>query len=168
VEQLIKEGVAVGVEGELADGSMASLIVHRDNLESLRRAAGGGLVPRRTTFLSPFDSLFWARGRDEDLWGFRQVLEAYKPAKDRIWGYFSLPILHHDRLVGRFDPKLDRKTGTLRLEALMLEPGIAVEEGMVGDVAQAMGDFMQFHEATELVVEQSTPTAFGAQLLKAL
>jgi hypothetical protein len=168
VEQLIKEGVAVEVEGELADGSMASLIVHRDNLEFLRRAADGGLVPRHTTFLSPFDSLFWARGRDEDLWGFRQVLEAYKPAKDRIWGYFSLPILHHDRLVGRFDPKLDRKTGTLRLEALMLEPGIAVEEGMVGDVAQAMGDFMQFHEATELVVKRSTPNAFGAQLLKAL
>ena len=84
-------------------------LVHRDLLPLLEQAADGALTARRTTFLSPFDSLFWGRGRDEQLWGFHQHLEAYLPAPKRDWGYFCLPILHHDRLVGRFDPKLERR-----------------------------------------------------------
>jgi uncharacterized protein YcaQ len=74
--------------------------------------------------LAPFDSLFWAWDRAQELWGFRQVLECYKPAAQRVYGYFTLPMLHKSRLVGRFDPKLDRKSGVLHLQALYLEPGI--------------------------------------------
>jgi uncharacterized protein YcaQ len=110
--------------------------------------------------------LFWAKDRDQDFWNFCQVLEAYKPAQDRIWGYFSLPILHGERFVGRFDPKLDRKTGTLRLEALHLEPGIEPDEKLVTDVAHAMRDFMQFHDATDLVVDRSTPDDVRTRLLE--
>ena len=84
----------------LADGADHELVVHRDNLPLLQRAADGELRPRRTTFLSPFDSLFWASGRDRQFWRFRQVLECYKPQPQREWGYFCLPILDRDRLVG--------------------------------------------------------------------
>ena len=83
------------------------------------------------------------------------MLEAYKPAPDRIWGYFCLSILHRDRLVGRFDPKLERKSGTLRLVALYLEPGIQPDDELVADVATALRDFMAFHHATTLVIERS-------------
>ncbi len=168
VEALLADGTLVEVAGELLGGEVATLVVHRDNLPRLEQAADGALRPRRTTFLSPFDSLFWARGRDEDLWGFRQVLEAYKPEKDRIWGYFCLPILHKGRLVGRFDPKLERKAGVLRLRALHLEPGVEVDEELTADVAAAMRDFMAFHAARELVIERSQPPQFGERLLKAL
>ncbi len=102
------------------------------------------------------------------MWGFRQVLEAYKPAPKRIWGYFCLPILHRDRLVGRFDPKLERKTGTLRLRALYLEPDVAPEEQLIADVAAAMRDFLAFHDARDLVIERSDPAEFGDRLLAAL
>jgi uncharacterized protein YcaQ len=70
--------------------------------------------------------------------------------------------------VGRFDPKLERKTGTLILRALYLEPGVKLGEELVKDVASAMRDFVAFHEAKELVIERSEPAAFGKNLLKAI
>ncbi|HLV44438.1 MAG TPA: crosslink repair DNA glycosylase YcaQ family protein [Aggregatilineales bacterium] len=168
VAALVEEGTAIEVHGELASGEEGALVIHRDNLPLLEQAADGGLPVERTTFLSPFDSLFWAAGRDEAFWGFQQRLEAYKRAEDRIWGYFSLAILRRGRLIGRFDPKLERKIGTLRLEHLHLEPGVEPEEALVADVAGAMRDFMAFHSATELVVEHSNPPEFGDKLLAAL
>ena len=59
----------------------------------------------RTTLLSPFDSLVWDRRRASELFGFELMLEAYTPAPKRQYGYFSLPILYRDQLVGRLDPK---------------------------------------------------------------
>jgi uncharacterized protein YcaQ len=165
---LVRAGVLVEIEAELADGLTHALLVHRDHLPALEQAADGALRAERTTFLSPFDSLFWARGRDEALWNFRQVLEAYKREPQRIWGYFCLPILHRDRLVGRFDPKLERKTSTLRLKALYLDPGADPDDDLIADVARAMRDFLAFHSARTLVIERSDPPAFGEKLLAAL
>ncbi len=72
----------------------------------------------RTTLLSPFDRLVYDRSRALDLFGFDYVLEMYKPAAQRRWGYFALPILHGDRLVGKLDAKADRKAGVLRVFAV--------------------------------------------------
>jgi hypothetical protein len=168
VEMLTNEGVCVPIQACLSDGETHTLIVHRDNLPRLKQAGDGALSPQRTTFLSPFDNLFWARGRTEQFWNFRQMLEAYKPAPQREWGYFCLPIVHRDRLVGRFDPKLERQTGTLRLKALYLEPGVEPEDELAAGVAQAMRDFLKFHAAKDLVIERSEPAAFGAKLLAVL
>ncbi|OGO40746.1 MAG: hypothetical protein A2W36_01370 [Chloroflexi bacterium RBG_16_58_14] len=164
LEELLREGVLMPVQAEQADGKSAELVVHRDNLELMQQAADGALKAERTTFLSPFDSLFWAKGRDAQLWNFRHCLEAYIPEPKRQWGYFCLSILHKGRLVGKFDPKLERQSGILRLKALYLEPGIALDEELVHDVASAMSDFMRFHKAKELVVEKSQPVEFGLKL----
>ena len=72
----------------------------------------------RTALLSPFDRLIHDRGRTEELFGFEYVLEMYKPAAKRQWGYFALPILHDDRLVGKLDAAADRKAGVLRVNAI--------------------------------------------------
>ncbi len=168
LEAMIKEGVLVAVEVRLEEGDLQSFLVHRHNLELFKQAADGEIQAERTTFLSPLDNLWWAPGRDEQLWGFRQRLEAYTPAAKRVWGYFCLPILHKDRLVGRFDPKIERKAGILRLKALYLEQGVELEEELVSDVAVAMRDFMKFHKAKELVVEKSQPEEFGVNILRAM
>ena len=168
VDRLIAAGRLLRVTARLADGADHELVVHRDNLALLERAADGDLRPRRTTFLSPFDSLFWAGGRDLQIWRFRQVLECYKPRPQREWGYFCLPILDRDRLVGRFDPKLERATGLLRLKSLYLESGVRPSARLATSVARAMRDFMRFHGATDLAVEHSDPPDFGARLTAAL
>ena len=167
VRALIDEGVVVPIRGESTAG-VRTWLIHRDNLPLLERAADGDIATDRTTFLSPFDSLFWAGRRDELLWGFEHRMEFYKPAALRAYGYFSLPILHRDRLVGRFDPKLDRASGVLRLEALYLEPGVRPDEELVAGVAGAMRDFMAWHGAKDLRIEKSQPAGFGKKLRSAL
>jgi uncharacterized protein YcaQ len=72
----------------------------------------------RTALLSPFDRLVFDRARAEQLFRFEYVLEMYKPAAKRRWGYFALPILHGDELIGKLDAKADRKDGVLRVFAV--------------------------------------------------
>ena len=72
----------------------------------------------RTALLSPFDRLVYDRVRAEELFGFEYTLEMYKPAAKRRWGYFALPILHNDRLVGKLDAAADRKASVLRVNAI--------------------------------------------------
>lgn len=72
----------------------------------------------RTALLSPFDRLIHDRVRAEGLFGFEYTLEMYKPAAKRRWGYFALPILHHDRLVGKLDAIADREASVLRVNAI--------------------------------------------------
>jgi hypothetical protein len=81
-------------------------------------SALGGDFEGRTALLSPFDRLVHDRVRAEELFDFEYTLEMYKPAAKRRWGYFALPILHHDRLVGKLDATADRKAGLLRVNAI--------------------------------------------------
>jgi uncharacterized protein YcaQ len=86
--------------------------------------AEDGPVPKRVTFLSPFDRLIHNRDRAEALWDFHYRLEMYVPKAKREYGYYVLPILRGDRLIGRIDPVFDRKTGVLKVNSVHWEAGV--------------------------------------------
>ncbi len=72
----------------------------------------------RAALLSPFDRFLHDRKRMSEVFEFEYVLEMYKPAENRRWGYYALPILYGDRLVGKLDAGADRKDGVLRVAAV--------------------------------------------------
>jgi len=81
-------------------------------------AALGADFEGRMALLSPFDRLVHDRVRAEELFDFEYTLEMYKPAAKRRWGYFALPVLHEDRLVGKVDATADRTASVLRVHAI--------------------------------------------------
>lgn len=113
--ELAALGIARSGPGEetIVEGCDGSWRVDPDALAAVDSAFAG-----RCAFLSPFDRLVHDRERALDLFDFEYVLEMYKPAARRRWGYFALPVLHGDRLVGKLDAKADRKAGVLRVHAL--------------------------------------------------
>lgn len=124
----------------------------------------------RTTLLSPFDSLVWDRSRTAGLFDFELMLEAYTPAPKRKYGYFSLPILYRDRLVGRLDPKADRKTGLFNVKALHLEPWFVGKDDdrFYAELAATLLDFATFNSCTQCAIERSDPEYATARLRDAL
>ncbi|HET9887046.1 MAG TPA: crosslink repair DNA glycosylase YcaQ family protein, partial [bacterium] len=95
--------------------------IRTGDLERAGDLAARRLRHDRGILLSPFDPLIWDRARVQKLFGFEQVLEIFKPAPARIYGYYCLPVLAGERLVGRVDLKADRKAKQLNLLSVHLE-----------------------------------------------
>jgi len=119
------------------------------------------------TFLSPLDPVS-ARGRAKPLFDFDYVWEVYKPVEKRSFGYYTMPILWGDRLVGRFDPKLDRTTGTLVILGLWLEDGALAKDEAFGDaLAAGMKRLVRLLDAKRLDVAAVPQTALRKRLAAA-
>ena len=80
--------------------------------------------PNAAILLSPFDNLLWGYQFATRVLGFEHVIELYKPAPQRRYGYYVLPFLWRDRIVGRADLKSERREGSLVVKALHVEPGV--------------------------------------------
>jgi uncharacterized protein len=117
IDRLTRSGVVVPVE---VDGLSGRWVTHRDLLDATFRG--------RTTLLSPFDDLISDRDRTERLFDMRFRLEIYVPKAKREFGYFVLPILRGDRLVGRIDPAFDRRANVLRVHAVHAQPDARTDD----------------------------------------
>lgn len=113
----------------------------RERLDLMRQGRGR---PTLTTLLSPFDNLIWNRDRSEHLWDYHYRLESYTPSHKRIYGYYSLTILHKGRIIGRLDPSYDRRAKHLTIRALHLEPGVRISATTMDAIVGAVEDLLQF------------------------
>ncbi len=102
----------------------------------------------RTTLLSPFDNLICDRARTELLFDFHYRIEIYVPAAKRQYGYYVLPLLHNDSLIGRVDPTMDRETDTLTINAVYPEKSAPKDAGPA--LAQAIAYLATFLGATKI------------------
>ncbi len=135
------EPVDVGEAGEPAvvEGVRGTWRVDPAQLGQLGQPFSG-----RAALLSPFDRLIHDRKRTVELFAFDYQLEMYKPAAKRRWGYFALPILHGDRLVGKLDATADRNAGVLRVDAVHQD--VAFDERMAAEVEQEIKDLANWLE----------------------
>jgi uncharacterized protein len=114
----------------IVDGLAAEALVRRvavdDGGPPVVVPAGAALdgAPSGGVLVCPFDNLVWDRRFLERIFGFDHVIEVYKPAPQRVYGYYVLPFLYGDRLVGRADLKSDRAEGVLRVKAFHAEPKV--------------------------------------------
>jgi uncharacterized protein len=136
-ESLRADGVAMPVA---IDGLLGDWVTHADALRSL----DAGEWHPHTTLLGPFDPLIADRERAEWLFNFRFRLEIYVPAAKREYGYYVLPILHGDQLVGRIDPVMERKAGVFRVNAVHAESDAPADawpaiEAAIDELAEWLG-----------------------------
>ncbi|HYV01780.1 MAG TPA: crosslink repair DNA glycosylase YcaQ family protein [Actinomycetota bacterium] len=123
-----------------------SWFVHEDDVDLLAPDRWEG----RTTLLSPFDNLIIDRKRTELLFGFRFRMEIYVPQHLRQHGYYVLPVLHGDRLIGRIDPRMDRGRGELVVNAVHVEPDSPTDRATARAVRDALADLAAFVGATRI------------------
>jgi uncharacterized protein YcaQ len=102
------------------------------------------------TLLSPFDPLVWDRKRALDVFGFDYRIECYTPAHKRIYGYFTLPILVDDAIIGRVDCKVDRKARVFSIRALHFEAGYVLTPTDAARLAAVFGACAAWHGAQQI------------------
>ena len=132
-------------------------------LDQLPARLGSGVL-----LLSPFDNLTIDRDRLVRLFDFDYKIECYTPAAKRRYGYFTLPILWKGKLVGRLDPKAERKTKRFIVRNVVLEPTCGQQGAVAAGLAKALSEFAKFNGCEEIRVERTEPSGFKAMLERAL
>ena len=143
ISRLERQGKVRAVTVRGFEPPFYALPEHLDRVGSLPTLHG-------TTLLSPFDSLLWQRRRAEDLLNFRYRAEFYLPEARREFGYYTCPILHQGRLVGRVDPKFHRGPKVLEFKRIGLESGVEVTSDLRAGLRESFESLAAFVGARDI------------------
>jgi uncharacterized protein len=162
LENMVGEGLAAPVQVE---GSPEKWYFPAQDSEILAALETGTIPPEwqpagpttwdEVTLIAPLDNVIWDRARTQSIFDFDYVWEVYKPANQRRWGYYTLPILYGDRFVARLDPKLDRTTNTLIISGFWLDdPDLSEDPAFAAALKKGLDHFTRFLGAarTDLTV----------------
>ena len=171
--QLVASGAIVPIQVEGLHGQRYITASDDEFLDAAERevsagASPGGVDPH-VAFLAPLDPLIWERRLLRALFAFDYVWEVYVPAPKRRWGYYVLPLLYGDRFVGRIEPRIDRKTGVLRVVGLWWEKGFdpMSEAGLPQATAAALDAHREFGGVDKIELSRDLRPAAFARLLRA-
>jgi uncharacterized protein YcaQ len=166
LDALVDRGEAIRVE--VAGWSDAPVWLDTALLPRLEEMRAGRGRPTLTTILSPFDSLVWHRERLHTLFDMEYLIEVYTPEPKRVYGYYSLPILHRGRMIGRIDLHYARKARLMTIRAVHLEPQQKPTPANAAAVALAVREYLHFLGGGEIVIARCAPEAFMPLLADAL
>ena len=145
-DRMEKEGSVTAVRVE---GLRFPLYMLSEDLPLLESVIAGQVsLKPRLEFLAPLDPMLWDRKLIEALWGYRYSWEIYTPPVKRQYGYYVLPMLCGDRLIGRVEPKADRKAKTLTVQNIWLEPGIRRTKKLSGQIDRAVQRLARFNNCS--------------------
>jgi uncharacterized protein YcaQ len=159
--ELVERGDLVPVEVDGIKGERYVLAGELALLDAAEAELAAGLEPggqpSAAAFLAPLDPFVWDRELLRNLYGFDYVWEVYVPEKKRRWGYYVLPILFGDRIIGRIEPRIDRKAGVLRVLGLWWEAGFdpLIEPGFVAAFAAALDAHRRFGGVRRVVLPRT-------------
>ncbi len=163
IQDLAAEGLIVRAEVRDESGPWrGDWYIHRDDVPLLDRLERDWSP--RTVLLSPFDNLICDRARTLAMWDFDYTIEIYVPKSKRKYGYYVMPILHGDRLVGRVDPRMDRKTGTLEVNAVHAEDHARSDREIGAATARTVEDLACFLGASRIRYSRRKPAAWRGSL----
>jgi len=159
VEKLIRAGTVIPLQIDGVRGSYYMLAEDEGRLRRHERRASQTqqITDAPIRFLAPLDNLLWRRERVRDFFDFHYTWEVYVPPAKRAFGYYTMPILAGDRLIGRFDPRLDRERGHLLINLLHLERGVQATARLRTALEVALHAFARFHGASDLRIVRSRP-----------
>ena len=145
-DRLEKEGAVTAVQ---ADGLRFPLYMLSEDLPLLEEVISGRTPYKaRLEFLAPLDPMLWDRKLIEALWEYQYSWEIYTPAVKRKYGYYVLPVLYGDRLIGRIEPKADRKAKILTVQNVWLESGVRNTKKLSGQIDRAVQRLARFNNCS--------------------
>ena len=162
LSRLRKQGkvIEVGV-----DGLKLPLYMRSEDEKLLNMTLDTRSPLSRAVIMAPLDNLLWDRRFVKELFDFHYVWEVYKPAAERRYGYYVLPILYGDRFVARFEPGQDKKNKTLIIKKWWWESGVKQSQRMHNDLIQCFSQFLNYLGADNLRIENTTIEQAGLDWL---
>lgn len=109
---------------------------------------------KKVSFIAPLDNLLWDRTLIKEIFGFEYVWEIYKPKSKRIYGYYVLPVLYGNKLVGRIEPKRDSKKKSLIINNFWWEKNIRKTDRLMRELNEALNNFREFHSLSKIEFSQ--------------
>ncbi len=137
--------------------------IHSQDVKLLQELDSDRSEPR-TSLLSPFDNLICDRARTKILFDFDYTAEIYTPAHKRKYGYYVLPILYGDKLIGRLDPLMDRKNDKLLINAVHAERSAPKDKNVANEIRDEVEQLSEFLGAKEVVYSRRVPKFWQGHL----
>ncbi len=162
LDSLLKDSVIHRVRVEDLLQSRDERYVHDLDVKLLESLTGGdnSLFVPRVSLLPPFDNLISGRERTNRVFGFDYSHEMFLPQKRRKFGYYVLPILWGETLVGRIDPIMDKQKGKLIINSVHAEPGVPADKTVAIKIAEKIESLAKFLGANEVVYKDRVPSAW--------
>ncbi|HEX9744413.1 MAG TPA: crosslink repair DNA glycosylase YcaQ family protein [bacterium] len=162
LKEMVDEGEVVEVEVEGTKGK--KYYASENDLKNAHKKAES----KEVNILCPFDNLIIYRDRTLDLFNFDYSLECYTPEKKRKFGYFVHPILYGNNLIGRMDPRADRKAGIYQVLNLSFEKGFKPDDEFLNKLGEKLSKVCEFNGCGEVEVLKTTPAGIKSKLKKIL
>ncbi len=159
VDQMLKLGQILELT---IKGLNKSYYILTKGLEEIRKSKT--VISLRVSFLSPFDNSIILRDRTSALFNFDYSLEAYVPKTKRKYGYFCLPILWQNQLIGKIDPKADRKNKILIINNLHLEDKKINYNKFIPALSRTLKDFADFHNCEKIELSKNIPAKISHKI----
>lgn len=165
IERRVKDGSVIPLQ--ISDVKRQYFIMADDlgRLQQFAQSKESILDEGPIRFLPPLDNLLWRRERIIDFFDFHYKWEIYTPDSKRRYGYYAMPILYGDQLIGRIDPRLDRKNDKLIIRLIQLEHHIQITPQLSSNLREALESFAEFHQAKHILVENTEPESLKRTLI---